>query len=182
MNNQWQVINKIVEIKSPWVNLIGEKIKDNQGNILDYWRVEKPDSLVIITQYKNQLIFPKLMYRVGISKVSLDFAGGRVEPEKSLENNALFILKKELDIEKNDLEYLTLLNRQGWEINSAFNNQKLWGFYAQIKNETNLNDDFIGASYSLTKENLKCLLKDLTCLQCRGILLESICQEFVATS
>jgi hypothetical protein len=182
MNNYWQVINQFVKIESPWLTLIGEKVKDNQGKILDYWRVEKADSLIIITEYQKQLIFPKLTYRVGIAKVTLDFAGGRVNAETTLENNALSILKKELNLEKKDLQVLTQINREGWAINSAFNNQKLWGFYAKIKPETNLNADFIGATYSLTKENLKCLLKDLTCLQCRTILLESICQEFVATS
>lgn len=182
MNNYWQIINQFVKIESPWLTLIGEKIKDNQGKILDYWRVEKADSLIIITEYKKQLIFPKLTYRPGIAKITLDFAGGRVNPEITLENNALSILKKELNLEEKDLQNLTQINQQGWAINSAFNNQKLWGFYGQIKPETNLNADFIGATYSLTKENLKCLLKDLTCLQCRTILLESICQEFVAIS
>lgn len=182
MNKEWIIISNIVEIKSSWVTLIGEKVKDDQGKILDYWRVEKADSLIIISEYQKQLILPKSIYRHGIAKVTLDFAGGRVNPDKTLENNALSILKKELSLEEKDLQVLTQINREGWEINSAFNNQKLWGFYAQIKPETNLNPNFIGASYSLTKENLKCLLKDLTCLQCRSILLESICQEFVATS
>ncbi len=179
MNNPWQVVSKLVEITSPWLTLIGEKVKDDQGTILDYWRVEKADSLIIITEYQNQLIFPKLTYRHGIEKVTLDFAGGRVNLDKTLENNALSILKRELNLEEKDLKILRPINQEAWAINSAFNNQKLWGFYAHIKPETSLHPDFIGATYSLTKENLKCLLKDLICLQCRSLLLESICQNLL---
>lgn len=50
-NRNWQLIDTIVEIKSPWVTLIGERIKDDQDNILDYWRVEKEDSVIVVTRY-----------------------------------------------------------------------------------------------------------------------------------
>ncbi|MGI0482327.1 hypothetical protein ACN4EE_16275 [Geminocystis sp. CENA526] len=178
----WEFISKFVEIKSPWVTLIGEKLKDDQGNNLDYWRVEKDDSLIVITEYKKQLIFPKLTFRVGIKKVTLDFAGGRVNAEKTLTENALLILKKELNIEPQNIKNLIPINHEGWIINSAFSNQLLWGFYALIDDNVMLDRDFIGATYNLSREELPNLLDNLTCLQCRSILLESICQGIVATS
>lgn len=180
MNREF--ISQFVEIKSPWLTLIGEKIKDSQGEILDYWRVEKEDSLIIIIQHKNQLIFPQLIFREGIKKVTLDFAGGRVNSSETLENNALSILKKELNISPHNIKTLIPINRQGWIINSSFSNQLLWGFYGLIDDDVSLDRSFIGASYNLTKQDLANLLDNLTCLQCRSLLLESICQGIVATS
>ncbi|NCO75950.1 MAG: hypothetical protein GW795_04335 [Cyanobacteria bacterium] len=178
-NNYWEVISQFVEIKSPWLKLIGEKVKDNKGQILDYWRVEKDDSLIIITEYKNQLFFPPWVYRHGINQVTLDFAGGRVNPQITLEDNAFLILERELNLEKKDLKNLIPINQKPWIINSAFNNQKLWGFYSQIKSEINVAE---GIFYSLTQQDLLRLLNDLTCIQCRSLLLESICQGIVAVS
>jgi hypothetical protein len=179
MNREF--ISQFVEIKSPWVTLIGEKIKDSQGEILDYWRVEKDDSLIIIIQHKNQLIFPKLVLREGIKKVTLDFVGGRVNARETLENNALWILKKELNISPENVKYLIPINREGWIINSSFSNQLLWGFYGLIDDDVNLDRDFIGVTYNLTQKDLANLLNNLTCLQCRSILLESIRQKIIVT-
>lgn len=177
-----EFISQFVEIKSPWLTLIGEKIKDSQGKILDYWRVEKDDSLIVIIQHKNQLIFPQLIFREGIKKVTLDFAGGRVNSGETLENNALLILKKELNISPENIKNLIPINREGWIINSSFSNQLLWGFYGLIDDDVSLDRDFIGATYNLTQEDLANLLDNLTCIQCRSLLLESICQGIVATS
>jgi len=182
MNNSWEFLSKFVEIKTPWLTLIGEKIKDDRGTILDYWRVEKDDSLIIITQYQKQLIFPKKTFRVGIKKATLDFAGGRVNPSFTLQENALIILKRELNIDSQDLLVLTQINPEGFIINSAFNNQLLWGFYAQINPDVKLDRTFIDSTYNVTEEDVKELLKELTCVQCRTILLESIYQGIVATS
>ena len=48
MLKHWETLQKFVEISSPWVTLIGEKLRDPHGQILDYWRVEKNDSVIII--------------------------------------------------------------------------------------------------------------------------------------
>jgi hypothetical protein len=180
MNREF--ISQFVEIKSPWLTLIGEKIRDSQGKILEYWRVEKDDSLIIIIQHKNQLIFPPLVFREGIKKVTLDFAGGRVNSSETLENNALRILKQELNILPENIKYLIPLNREGWIINSSFSNQLLWGFYGLIDDDVSLDRDFIGDTYNLTQEDLANLLNNLTCLQCRSILLETICQKIITIS
>jgi hypothetical protein len=47
--DDWQTLERFVEIRSSWVTLIGEKLQDEQQRILDYWRVEKADSVIIIT-------------------------------------------------------------------------------------------------------------------------------------
>ena len=40
----WYTLERFVEIRSPWLTLIGKKRQDEQQNRLDYWRVEKADS------------------------------------------------------------------------------------------------------------------------------------------
>ncbi len=165
-------ISNFVEIKSPWVTIIGEKWQDDQENFLDYWRVEKADSVIILTVWQNQLIFPKLTYRVGIDQITLDFARGRVKPNQTPENAAYDILKKELNLNVNDVIKLESINQNGWGINSAFSNQKLSGFIAEINDKIDLDSNFIGVTYSNTKEGIEELLKQLTCVQCRVILLE----------
>ncbi len=37
--NPWENPSSFVEIRSPWLTLIGELMQDNQGQIIDYWRV-----------------------------------------------------------------------------------------------------------------------------------------------
>lgn len=172
MTDDWRLLNKFVEIKSPWVTLIGEKFKDSQGKILDYWRVEKNDSVIIITSYQNKLVFPQPMFRPGVGKKTLDFPGGRVIKGKSIRESALLILSKEFGLEAEDLDCLEPINSQGWAINSSFNNQKLWGFYAEINYQKILNQNLMVKTYPLNEKGIKKLLQDLTCLQCRALLLE----------
>ncbi|MGB5769662.1 MAG: NUDIX hydrolase, partial [Crocosphaera sp.] len=59
----WRTLERFMEIKTPWLTLIGEKLEDDRQQILDYWRVEKADSVVIITIQNNQLILPNSSYR-----------------------------------------------------------------------------------------------------------------------
>ncbi len=171
MPKHWETLHKFVEISSPWMTLIGEKLRDYQGRVLDYWRVEKDDSVIIITIQNKQLLFPVPMYRPGVGKVTLDFPGGRIAPAQTPQQAAITILQKELGIKNSDLEYLTPINNTGWEINSSFSNQKLYGFVTQISSHVSVNQEFIGITYSLTTEGLNELLRELTCLQCRALLL-----------
>ncbi|MTF38451.1 hypothetical protein [Cyanobacterium aponinum] len=180
-NRNWQLIDTIVEIKSPWVTLIGERIKDDQDNILDYWRVEKEDSVIVVTRYKNSLIFPKSTFRPGIKKVTIDFAGGRLKKNNNLENTAYKILQRELNLTQDKVKIITPINHQGFIVNSSFSNQKLWGFYCELKSDISLDNLFIGAIYSLNSDDFKRLLNDLQCLQCRSLLLECVSQGLVAT-
>ncbi len=171
MPKHWETLHKFVEISSPWMTLIGEKLRDHQGRVLDYWRVEKNDSVIIITIQNQQLLFPVPMYRPGVGKVTLDFPGGRITPAQTPQQAAIAILQKELGIKNSDLEYLTPINNTGWEINSSFSNQKLYGFVTQISSHVSVNHEFMSITYSLTTEGLNNLLRELTCLQCRALLL-----------
>jgi hypothetical protein len=175
-NNQssdpWKLVQPLLEIPSPWVTVIAEQLQDNQGRILEYWRVEKADSVVILTIQNQTLLLPRPMYRPGVGKTTLDFPGGRVLSEKSPLETVPIILEKELGIKRSDINKITALNSDGWAINSSFSNQKLYGFVAEILPNILVDQDYLGATYPTTILGIEDLLKDLVCLQCRGILLE----------
>ncbi len=169
---EWKILEKFIEIRSPWLTLIGEKLQDQQGKILDYWRVEKANSVVIITIQGDNFLLPKPMYRPGVQSHTLDFPGGRlpeaIEPIKVVPQ----ILNRELGISQSGITKVTQLNQTGWSINSSFSNQKLYGFVAEINPKFAINANKLGATYSKTATGINLLLEDLTCLQCRAILLE----------
>jgi hypothetical protein len=179
MKNNWKTLTEFVKISSPWLTLIGEKIEDNQGNILDYWRIEKDHSVIIITRQGNKFIFPVPVFRPGVAQVTLDFPGGRVSKSQTPKQAGLSILKRELDIDESQLDSLTPINNRGWEINSSFSNQKLYGFSAIIKENISLNSNLIGCYYNCNEQGINQLLNDLTCLQCRALLLEYLKSIFL---
>ena len=169
----WQTLERFVEIRSSWLTLIGEKLQDEQQRILDYWRVEKADSVVIVTIQSDRFLLPKPAYRPGVGKATLDFPGGRVLPQQTTVEAAKIILQRELDIKKSDIISLKPLNQTGWAINSSFSNQKLFGFVAEIYSQTIVNPEKLTpTTYLNTASGIKNLLQDLTCLQCRAVLLE----------
>ena len=76
--HQWPTLDRFVEIRSPWLTLIGETLQDEQQQVLDYWRIEKADSVVILAIQSGQFLLPVPMYRPGLGEATLDFPGGRV--------------------------------------------------------------------------------------------------------
>lgn len=164
--------DRFVEIRSPWLTLIGEHIEGDRGQVLDYWRVEKADSAVIISVQGDRLIFPKPVYRPGIAATTLDFPGGRIPPTETPLTVAPKILQRELGIPSIAIDRLEQLNETGWAINSSFSNQKLYGLVAIIDPNFAIPTEFITKTYTLTETSLQTLKKDLTCLQCRAVLLE----------
>jgi hypothetical protein len=170
--NDWQTLERFVEIRSPWLTLIGEKLQDEQQRILDYWRVEKADSVVIVTIQKDRFLLPKPSYRPGLGRTTLDFPGGRVLPEQTPVDAVSIILSRELGISKSEINSLNPLNQTGWAINSSFSNQKLYGFAAEISPKVTVESDKLADIYLTTETGVQSLLQNLTCLQCRAVLLE----------
>ena len=169
---QWQTLEQFLEIRSPWLTLIGEKLQDEQQQVLDYWRIEKADSVVIVTIQSGQFLLPKPMYRPGLKQTTLDFPGGRVLPGQTSIASVPSIIKRELGIAESAISCLRPLNSDGWAINSSFSNQKLYGFVAEILPTVSLSPKCLGAKYPTTSTGLRNLLNNLTCLQCRAVLLE----------
>ncbi len=170
--HQWQMVGRFVEIRSPWLTLIGEKLLDEQKRVLDYWRVEKADSVVIVTIHKGLFLLPVPSYRPGVGKTTLDFPGGRVQSSSTPAVTVPAILSRELGISSSEIVCLTPLNSTGWAINSSFSNQKLYGFVAELSPNISISSERLRATYPTTRSGLNHLLEDLTCLQCRAVLLE----------
>lgn len=176
-SQDWQVRDRIMELRSQWLTLISERLQTDQGQLLEYWRVEKADSVIVLPLLNQQLIFPRPIYRPGVQTQTLDFPGGRVAEEQSPSNAASTILKRELDIDAQALRSLTPLNQQGWAINSSFSNQCLYGFVAELHPQTQLDCNYIGAIYDVSRIGIQSLLGVLQCLQCRAVLLEWYLQQ-----
>lgn len=170
MPDKWKKIDEIVHIHSKWLDLYYEIWDSGSGEIYEYWRVSKADSLIVVTTYENKFILPKPMFRPGIGEATLDFPGGRIlnRNENFLIESAEQILKKELNVSKENIANLKLLDTVGKNINSSFNSQRLYVAYAEIKNISPDIDSYI--SYS--KEKIDLLQEDLSCLQCSYALLQ----------
>ena len=168
----WQTLETFAVINTHWLTLIGEKLQDEHQRILDYWRVEKADSVVIITIQKAQFILPFPTYRPGVQQTTLDFPGGRVPGDSSPSVAAKSILRRELGILDSEIMKLIPLNKTGWAINSSFSNQKLYGFVAEIFPHTRIPKERLASTYPTTPEGVNQLLNELTCLQCRAVLWE----------
>jgi hypothetical protein len=167
----WQTLDRFVEFRSRWLTVIGEHLQDEQGQQLEYWRVEKADSAIVLPIDQPHVLLPHPSYRPGVGKATLDFPGGRVPQDANLQETAQKILCRELSISPAAIAKLEQLNPQGWEINSSFSNQKLYGFVAELvpdRPESLSN----AIRYPISNEGIQSLLADLTCLQCRAVLQE----------
>lgn len=150
-----QKIREITNFTTDWVRLVGELLKDEDGNSLDYWRVEKEDSVIIIPFVQAKIVSPGMYYRPGIKEKTYDFPGGRIKEGETVKEAAERILAKELTSDVQSLELFT----PGFYINSSFSNQKLYGAVAEVSGE-------------FETEEPKQLLDKMHCLQCRCLLLE----------
>lgn len=164
----WQVGDRFANLSTPWFTLIGEHIQA-EGQTLDYWRIEKADSVIILPIQDKQLLLPAPSYRPGIGRKTLDFPGGRCSKEQAPAEAAQQILQRELGIDAAATQSLIPLNKSGWAINSSFSNQRLYGFIAQLHPGPVPKQD---RAYAIDRTGLDRLLSDLTCLQCRMVLLE----------
>lgn len=173
MNEQpWQCKERILALKTRWLTLFGETLETHQGKSLDYWRVEKADSVIVLPIYQQHLLLPPPMYRPGIGESTWDFPGGRCLDDQMPHSAATIILQRELGIADSALCYLRPLNQPGWAVNSSFSNQRLYGFVAEVRADTSLLPEKLGATYPITDSGIQALLDKLTCLQCRSLLIE----------
>jgi len=64
----WKVQDRFLEINSRWLNLIGEHLQDDHGEVLEYWRIEKADSVIVLPIQSDRILIPKPSYRAGIGR------------------------------------------------------------------------------------------------------------------
>lgn len=169
MERSWPVNDRFLELRSRWMTLIGEHLQDDRGQLLEYWRVEKADSVIVLPVQNSMILLPAPSYRPGLGQITLDFPGGRISEGQDHREAALMTLKRELGIEATAVTRLTPLNSEGWAVNSSFSNQKLYGFTADIDGGPSTSELL---TYPANSIGVSDLLKSLTCLQCRAVLLE----------
>lgn len=178
----WETLGQIAAITSPWLSIYCERMLDDKDQELDYWRVEKDHSVIVLVVHKNRLVFPKKQYRPGVVRKTLDFPGGRSPPEKAPLDAVNGILKRELDIDldKDVLTIYPLNEKSGWLVNSSFSNQELFGFVAELRETLKLDPELLhNGDYLLDDANEidELLQSELTCLQCRAVLMEYLMRQ-----
>jgi hypothetical protein len=168
----WERLETIVSIESPWVRLHAERWRDDSGRLLDYWRAERAHSLVIAVLQNGRILLPPPAFRPGLGRATLDLPGGRVSVDASPLDAAAPILQRELGIPPEAIQSLRLLNQHGWAINSSFENQLLFGAIAELASTLTLDPARIHLNLPYNRSGLSTLLAQIECLQCRAVLYE----------
>ncbi|QSF48692.1 MULTISPECIES: hypothetical protein [unclassified Thermosynechococcus] len=113
----WRSLDERVRIQSKWVTLIAEKWLTDTGETLEYWRVEKADSVIVLPLQGKDLICLPLTFRVGVQRVTVDFPGGRVGSDQDPIAIVPQILTRELGITANVIQGITPISEQPWLVN-----------------------------------------------------------------
>lgn len=161
---KWTKNDTVAHIKTKWVDIFCELWTDSENESLEYWRVEKDDSLIVLVTDDNDFLLPKAQYRVGVNSETLDFPGGRFNnTRQNIEMRAIEIASKELGIKEKDLTLIKQLSPIPLIINSSFSNQRLYIclVYAKTSNQNIIRHPISHA---------KTLLQEINCLQCNFAL------------
>jgi len=73
---------------------------DAQDNEIDYWRVEKADSVIIIPIQNDRLICTKPYFRPGTRETTLEFPGNLLKDNIPIEVIVCDIMHRELGVPK----------------------------------------------------------------------------------
>jgi hypothetical protein len=168
----WERLETIVSIESPWVRLVAERWRDEAGRLLDYWRAERPHSVIVPAVRDGVILVPKPMFRPGIGRATLDLAGGRLPAGQTPEEAAPAILQRELGVPPEAIIALRPLNQAGWVINSSFESQLLFGVVAELDPGAPNDPALLERTVPFDRAGLLDLLADLECLQCRAVVYE----------
>lgn len=159
-----------MELRTDWLTLIAENWRDDEGRQVEYWRVEKADSVIVVAVQGDSLLLPRSSFRPGVKSVTPDLPGGRIAEGKTARDMIPIILNKELNISPDSLTNVVALNTEGWLINSSFSNQRLYAFAAEVDSRFALNETYV--ERRVPKDNADQLIDGLDCLQCRAVLME----------
>jgi len=169
---KWVLKNEISRIHSKWLTIFCEQWLDETETELEYWRVEKDDSVIVVPIQNEKIICAAPCFRPGIKELTLDFPGGRLKENISKKEAVCSILFRELGIPEQKISTITPLNEDKWIINSSFSNQGLWSFVATIDSNYKIPSARVGARERADLAGANALLKKMNCLQCRAVLQE----------
>ena len=179
---QWDFHGTIARLESPWIEVKAERWTDAEGQRLEYWRVERADSLIVLPVHRGHLLLPRPQFRPGIQAATWDFPGGRFTPETPAGARAATLLEREIGVPGNAIVATRAINTAPWPVDSAFSSQRLWGLVAelQLPEETEAGAS-IGWRVPMTEAGYRELFAELTCLQCRALLREALALGRVAS-
>lgn len=164
--HHWQRGEELARFGNRWLQLIGERWRDGQGQEVNYWRVEKAHSAITVVRQGTDLILPPPQYRPGIDQATWDFAGGRWPAAETPAQAIARILRRELGLQS--FQGYRPINEEGWWINSSFSNQQLFGFLVDLGPTQAIAQKYLGLRWAITEVDQ--LLPRLRCLQCRALL------------
>ena len=168
----WEKRETFFHLKTRWLELVGTRWLDSQGEVLEYWCTRGSDSVIVIPRMGNALLLPAPTFRPGVERCTWDFPGGRLEREEEPIARAREILQKELGVKPGVIRSLIPLTRTPLLVNSSTSSQRLYGYWAELDPDASSEQLLPHASFACTHEGFSELLRLLECLQCRALLLE----------
>ena len=166
--------NTLFRMESPWVTVVLERVANHSQQSLDYWRIEKADSLIVVPVHLGRILMPPPQYRHGLGCLTEDLPGGRLEPGVSFQEAACAILEREMGCGRADVDVLEPLSGPGWAVNSSFSNQLLHVYRALLVPQAPRPPLAQERDYAHNEQGIGELFRQLTCLQCRAAVLESL--------
>ena len=171
-DEHWDLLESFVRVGSRWVTLIGERWRCDKGKILEYWRVEKADSVIVLPLQRKHILCPKKNFRPGVGRPTLDLPGGRLPISMEPAEVVPDLLERELGVSPEAIVRIDQINAMPLLINSSFSNQRLWGYAAMIDEAYTVPESHMHRKFPANETGLAHLLEMMECLQCRALLLD----------
>jgi len=165
-------VRRVLALQSAWVTVYADNMLDETGQELEYWHVDRSDSVIVLAIHQGHFLLPQPSYRPGVGEVTVDFAGGRLAEKQAPADAALAVLQRELGIAHGQVTSLEALTTQPLHVDSSFSSQKLYGFVAEI--DSAAEPAASARIHPLSK--IEPLRQKLQCLQCRAVLNEFLLQ------
>ena len=179
MTMSWKRKRFIERVKFTRITLHCERWLDEKGAEIDYWRAERPDSVIVLPLHRGRILVPPPYFRPGANVDTIDLPGGRLRDNESVEVAARRLLDKELGIGESGIEKIRCLNTIPWNVDSSFSSQRLWGAIAWIIDSAEVLNTKVWKSFPANEKGVVGLLGQINCLQCRAILNEwqIVCED-----
>jgi hypothetical protein len=168
-DRSWRRGATIVTVESRWLRVIAEHYTDAAGQALEYWRIERASSVIIIPREGSTILLPPASFRPGVAQCTRDLPGGRLDAGSTPLAQVAPILARELGVGAERLAAATLLDARGWMVDSAVSDQRVFGVVATL-----LPGPVAAGVVRIPaeREAIAALIDSLECLQCRAVLLE----------
>jgi hypothetical protein len=163
-----QKLESAIILQNKWITLCKDDYLSNDGSRLEYWRIERSDSVIIVARQNGYFLLTPMQSRPGIDQKTLDFPGGRIndiDPRQA----AIQTLRREFQLADTVNLNVEPIIKQPLFVDSAFSSQKVYGFVTELPDDLETVDT---KRYGADE-----LLEKLQCMQCRTFLLALLLAE-----